>query len=225
MPIYEFVDGRTHYVNNLTKPLKRPMHNEPQLSNRVMRPNWNSTMYHLYKSKFLIHRNNMRRLKMPASCYMSVIYGLEDVEKAQKCPIFTFKAIKRNLKNNMSTVFLTYSHHFSIWKLTFWFLYYIWLREVWIYGTWAPRTPYGVPLGLGWPQDHAPMDWPRRNRTALVLKPKTVLVMWHLFLQVSTLLYPNLTLKKYIWGSSGQKPCCGRRPLPASMVHSRIHVI
>ena len=102
--------------------------------------------------------------------------------------------------------------------------YYIWLREVWIYGTGAPRTPYGVPLGPGWPQDHAPMDGPRRNRTVPVLEPKngskrfwSCDTSFCTFQHCSTQIWPL----KCIWGSGGQKPCggrrpCGRRPLPAS---------
>ena len=37
-------------------------------------------------------------------------------------------------------------------------------RQGRVSGAGAPRTPCGVPLGPGWPQDHARMDGPRKFR-------------------------------------------------------------
>ena len=50
------------------------------------------------------------------------------------------------------------------------YLYFAKSNQWWISVAGAARTTYGVPLGPGWPQDHALMDGPRKFRTWKIRK-------------------------------------------------------
>ena len=128
----------------------------------------------------------MNRSEIPHSCHLRVLNCFKGENWAFLSFFRIFKVIDNThmtwmryfwpshiifTHKNLLFFFMVYSH-FPLMKVhphpqnpsCQLIVHYIWLSQWRISGAGAPRTPYGVPLGPGWPQDHARMDAPRKFR-------------------------------------------------------------